>query len=196
MRVVLIVLVFLLMNAYAGNELTRKFLKVKTSEDYVSLPIRFYDQNVKFQYLVSSNKEMLFILIPTRKSKSEKDYFTSLTVSIRWFLKNYKVSKIPQKDISFVLDGNTKDYQYAFVISKDNLRLDNRDFGSKDLVAFNDKGGLVYPIKLILRRGEFMGKGKNLKSIKKQYSKFLETFDISPLIEGAVESWYKKKKTN
>jgi len=190
-KVLLVVMAFLFVNVQAGDELVRKFLEVKESEDFVALPLKFYEQDVEFKYLVSGNKERFFIVMPSRKSKSEKDYFTTMTVGIRWILKNYKVGKIPQHEIIFVLDGDP-----AFAISKNNLRLlDNRDFGPKDLMSFDDNGGLVYPIKLILRRGEFRGEGKDLENMKKRYSKFLETFDISPLIEGAVESWYEKKKT-
>lgn len=192
-KVLWVALVFLFVNVHAGDELVRKFLEVKKSENFVPLPIKFYKGNVEFKYLIVG--ENFIIITPSQPSKSEKAFFTTMTIGIKWFLKNYMVGKIPQKMIIFGLDGDSRKYP-MFEISKNNLRLlDNRDFGAKDILAFNDNGGLVYPLKLILRRGNFTDRGRKLANVKKRYSKFLETFDISPLIEGMVESWYEKKKT-
>ena len=159
----------------------------------VPISLKFYDNRVNFSIALLNDNKTVAILVPNNKSKNKKEYFKALTISIRWFLKNWKIGKLKYKFVAFVLQGDFKKYPYLFVISSNNLRLlDNRDFGDKDLLAFNKS--LVYPLKLILRRGKFISEGKENIAIKKDYSKFLEKFDISPLIEGVIEAWYKKKK--
>lgn len=194
MKKILFVLVaVLLTQVYAGEkELVRRYLIVKKSNNPVEIPIKYYDKNLKFGYLVVDDK--LVLLIPSRLSKSKKKFFTSLTTSVRWILKNYKFGKVSSKMVIFLLEGDKEKYPF-FEISKNNLSLlDNRDFGAKDMTAFNDNGGFVYPLKLILRRGKFISGGNEDINLKKDYSKFLEKFNISPLIEGTIEAWYKKKK--
>jgi len=191
----LIICIFIFsVNLQAGDKLIRRSLaNVKIMNKIVPISLKFYDNRVNFSIALLNDNKTVAILVPNNKSKNKKEYFKALTISIRWFLKNWKIGKLKYKFVAFVLQGDFKKYPYLFVISSNNLRLlDNRDFGDKDLLAFNKS--LVYPLKLILRRGKFISEGKENIAIKKDYSKFLEKFDISPLIEGVIEAWYKKKK--
>ena len=193
-KLVFILLTFVFINsAYADIEIHRKDLELSNKTKSVPV-VFFYRQKVDIQVLYANDSTIGFVLNGSTKAKSEKEYFTNLTTFIRWFLKNYRVKKIKQKYIAFVLNSDFNNYP-VFQISTNNLRLlDNRDFADKDLMAFNKKGGLVYPLKVILRRGDFIKNGDKIKTTKKHYDIFLNKFDISPLIEGTIEAWYKNKK--
>ena len=163
------------------------------------VPVRFPDGNTLQMWMFFSDRfsdDVLFVAeVP--KSSTENEYFKKTTMIYRWFLKNYKMGSINKKNISLLLANDMENYPYLYKMSVNNLKLlNNRDFGSKDLMAFDDNEGMVYPLKVILRKGKFINNNdsKADNSIKKKYSSFLKSYDISPLIEGAVEAWYEKKK--
>lgn len=187
------------------NELniTQKIEKVleKDPDDKSKfVPVKFPDGNILNMWMFFSDRfddDVVFVA-EISKSHSEREYFTKISMIYKWFLKNYKIGSIHKKNLSLFLVNDRKDYSYFYRMSVNNLKLlNNRDFGSKDLALFDDNGGMVYPIKVILRKGKFI-KVSDKKSdvgVKKRYSTFLIKYDISPLIEPLIESFYEKKKT-
>lgn len=199
-KLILVMLLFLGVNVFADgiDDLKRSVLEI--TKNTKSIPIIFPEGKLDVQVFTSleSTPDSLVILPSVKKSNSEKEYFTTLTIVYRWFLKNYKIGKLDKKNVVFLLESDMENYPYLFKLSVNNLKLlNNRDFGEKDLLAFNDKGGMVYPIKMILKRGKFIKTGSfsDEQKVKNRYHSFLNDFSISPLIEGTIEGWYEKKKT-
>jgi len=169
------------------------------NKDLRQIPVELGDGNSipLTLYFSDSHTDSAILVFEIRKSKSEIDHFTAMTFVVKWFLKNYKIESVHKKNITFWHLNDKDKYSFMYKLSTNNFKLlNNRDFGVKDFTSFNENGGLVYPLKVILRKGKFINiNGSQAdENIKKRYSKFLTTFDISPLIEGAVEGMYEKKK--
>ena len=193
-KVILVIFVFLCMNVQANDEMERKTLNLtKNTKDFI---IKFPDGNLKTYFLYNDRlpNSSLLSFDFSKKSQSEKEYFEKLTYTYRWFLKNWKIGKSEKKNLIFFFKENN--YKYGFKMSVNNLKLlNNRDFGVKDLSSFNDNGGMVYPLKTILKKGKFIG-GPLLdykKEFTNRYRDFLNDYSIS-MTETAIESFFKNKK--
>lgn len=188
--------VFLCMNIQASDEIERKTLNLtKSTKDFI---IKFPEGNLKtsvmFHDIMPNSAIIMFNW--SKKSQSEKEYFEKLTFAYRWFLKSYKIGKSEKKNLTFIF--NEDNYKYAFKLSVNNLKLlNNRDFGVKDLTpALGGSGGMVYPLKTILKRGKFLELEASLnyqKEFTNRYSTFLNDYSIS-MSETLIESSYKHKK--
>jgi hypothetical protein len=165
----------------------------KSTKDFI---IKFPEGNLEASLIFHDSMPNSAILMFdfSKKSQSEKEYFEKLTFTYRWFLKSCKIGESEKKNLIFIFKEDN--YHYAFKVSVNNLKLlNNRDFGVKDMTAFNDNGGMVYPVKIILKKGKFLeiGSFTHNKKITSRYSDFLNDYSIA-MSETAIESFYKHKK--
>ena len=193
-KIILAIFVFLSINIQASDEIERKTLNLTKNTDFI---IKFPEGNLKtsvgFHDKIPDSAILLFDF--AKKSQSEKEYFEKLTFTYRWFLKSCKIGKSEKKNLTFIF--NEDNYNYTFKISVNNLKLlNNRDFGVKDLTAFDNGKGMVYPLKTILKRGKFFEIGSSLdykKEFTNRYKSFLNDYSIS-MSETMIESFFKNQK--
>ena len=195
-KVLLIILAFLFVNVYAGDELTtRKFLKINSEgKKYEKLPLKIGDR--AFTIGIKEYDTLIVVSFGGNVFSSENEFFELLTKYIHLFLMNYRIGHISTKKIYFQF--NSEKYPYALRVSNNNLRLlENRDFGKKDFFISDDNKFVLYPLKAILNRGKFKTPGgKDFTfddNMTKRYKEFLSTYDID-LTEGGLERIYRKSK--
>ncbi len=181
--------------AETKDESTRKTLNLDGNNKELSLAspfgliqatLYFSDQTPTTAMLFTSLKE----------SKTEDDYFKAITAFYMYFLRNYQIGNSIRKDFSLILMSDKDTFPYEFTISVNNLRLlNNRDFGTKDMVSY-DNGGMVYPLKEILKKGRFIGSQNSNENqkLKIKYIEFLSGFKYPGITESMIESFYKNKK--
>jgi hypothetical protein len=195
-RMILIIFVLLSINIQANDELKRDVLDINEKMFIIKFPEGNLDTYFRFfNDMFPDSAVVIFDF--GKKSKTKKEYFEKLTFTYRWFLKNHKIGKAKRKNLVFIFKETEKKYLYAFKLSINNLKLlNNRDFGVKDFTSFNDGKGMVYPLKMILRKGKFIKLDNSAdydKSFTDKYNKFLDNYSIS-MSETAIESFFKHKK--
>jgi hypothetical protein len=151
------------------------------------------DQVLKVQVFFSKHSPDSVILVANvKKLPSENEYFDAVTLVMRYFLKTYKIGKIEKREVVLLLNLNNDQLPLYHIATNQLKLLNNRDFGSKDMLAFEKS--VVYPLKTILKRGKFTKEQKDEKSLTKRYQKFLDNYKMPGIIEGTIEAWFAKKK--
>lgn len=184
---------FVITSTYAKD--SRKIFNSNGSDQKISMKIGDRELVVDSIYSVNFPDS---VVLPTilRKSNDQKMYFQTMTEFMELFLRSYKIGKIDKRYI-LVLPWNDKESYPAFKIAVNDLKLvNNRDFGAKDMQAF--ESGVVYPVKEVLKNGKFINIADGIEStvFKNQYQGYLiNTYDSPSIIESAVEAFYANRKT-
>ncbi len=171
------------------------------SDEFKEVTFKFYDKDFT-AYVglgLSIDPDSAFIIASMGPSNSIEDYYTRIALTMRWFLKTYKFGKDESaKHLAILLQSDLDDYRYFYRVPVKQLRLlNNRSMDAQDLLKFED-GGIVYPMKTIFKRGQifdFENPAIINEKLTVGFAEFLTDFDLSPLVEGAVEAWYEDRKT-
>jgi hypothetical protein len=190
----IILLISFVVTSYA-TESNRKVFSIKNPQEK-ALVIKVGEQSftVNASY-ASSFPDSVLLPFGLKKSQTKNDFFTTLTMGMRYFLENYKIGEIDKKTIMVWMGADSKDFPFLYKINVNSLKMiNNRDFGSKDLMAFEE--GMVYPLKVILEKGIFIDLHSEKKDEKmtKEYKSFLKSFEFPGLSEAMIENFYAHKK--
>jgi len=197
-KIILVIFVFLCMNVQANDEIKRTTLNIEER----TFAIKFSDTEIGTRiFFTKQEPENAIIQFLDIEVKTEKKVFAKICFLFQNFVQNYKIGETNKKKnlVFFTSDINEK-FPYAFYISFNNLKLlNNRDFGAttKEWKSF-DNGGMVYPIRTIIKKGKFKiaGSSKNTDEVKQRFQEFLKDYSFG-LYETTIESSYlemKKKK--